>query len=222
MLMTSTPEEVPSAARVDRTLMDLAHRLHHFSVALDLFDYCDARMGEPKQAGIHPTSEENRKYAKWQIIAARDGAFQVFHFGKAMDSLKSALQGAKTLGSHVDFKTLRIAEGVFNGYFGNIDGVRHTIGHAAEFADRMSEHGTTEDIPGVVTSNGPRNLQVMIADVLVGRRYVATYQGAPVEYEISGETLAKLESVLSHIRSSFSRVPFPAFPKVPVQQPDRD
>jgi hypothetical protein len=47
----------------------------------------------------------------------------------------------------------------------------------------------------------------MVADRLVGRRYVATYEGKAVEYEISSDTSDRLESVMSHIAASFDRVP---------------
>jgi hypothetical protein len=123
------PEEAPALSRAHRALSYLAYHFNDFRSALQLFEYCEAK----KRAHPEPFGADYFAYDRWRYIAARDGVMQIYHFSKAMEALISALPKAKTLGSYIDFKRLRIADGLFNSWFGNIDGLRHTVGHIAEF-----------------------------------------------------------------------------------------
>ena len=69
---------------------------------------------------------------QWPMLAARDGAMSVYHFGVAMEGIKKSLPSYPTIDAGVDKKQIRIATNLFRKYFPRPEAIRHVVAHSAE------------------------------------------------------------------------------------------
>lgn len=90
----------------------------------------------------------------WQSLAARDGAFSVYHFGKTIDAISVAYKNCTAvLAAKIDGAKLRAGSRTFSRSFPSREAVRNVVGHVAESAsstEQREKHSFT----------GPREFQV--------------------------------------------------------------
>lgn len=162
----------------------------NFANDIRLFEYA-AQRGLEVFLGKSPAEEPSFNIANWMFIACRDGAMQIYHFGKILDTLNTRLRKCPTLASHVDGNAIKQANRIFKSTFKDHEGVRHSVGHQAEVIlspERNSPHGA------------------MMVDCLSDRYYMTTYEGRILGYEISVATLDNLHKTHKRIKDALTPV----------------
>jgi hypothetical protein len=139
--------------------------------------------------------QKRRRYSGWQRIAARDGALQIDHMGKAIQSIRKHQHIIPTLRPLLDAKQFKISWKMFDNSFPNARLIRDAVAHSIyELAptekDSQSHAPQHVDIPGLATGSG-----IFITDSLFGNKYIITKDKKTASYEISRDSYVKLEAV---------------------------
>ena len=195
----SLPEaEREHAAVIGSSLDDLDGYLNNFAAALSLFDSCDNASGE---AGPHRGT-----YISWMMIAARDGAMTIYHFGKTIDGIRQSLGLCPTLRGLVSRPSLKTAGKLFARHFPSFEKLRHGVAHAGEQSSTLRarrKHALRGDYAGsgfkIRESSG-----TLLGNNLQDRLFTTSHEGTVLTYEISQATLAKLIEVKDAFRAAFA------------------
>ena len=113
---------------------------------------------------------------QWPFLAARDGAMTIFNFKTTLDEIRASLGSAPSLKQQIDINPLRLAYKLFESLFPVSRPMRIAVAHA-----------TLKDKP-------PRP-GVTILHSLAGRRYTTDFNRKRLFYDLSTESLEKLELV---------------------------
>lgn len=181
------PEEQGDAHQLVLAAMGLGLIVENFGLAVALFQLCaqqaqlvsGALKTAPAARGGTLTDrqtlrETRRKCSGWQRIAARDGAIQIDHMGKAIQSMRKHLHIVPTLRPLLDTKQFKVAWQMFHKSFPNSRLIRDAVAHSVyELAptekDFQSHMPRRIDIPGLAVGSG-----IFITDSLYGNNYLIT------------------------------------------------
>ena len=148
----------------------------------------------------------------WVVIAARDGAMSIYHFGCTMDGLVETMGKAPGLRTKYG-RPLKLVRKQFEEAFPSFFKVRHAIAHSAErnkSPEKIEEHslvGPWKTSRMEFTAAEGVAMSGMLTDVLDNRTWSSTWDGQVVSYEISVETLANLVKFRDEIYLAFSESP---------------
>jgi hypothetical protein len=161
-----------------------------FESSLNLFDFCHDK--------LLPTPEGPQKHGltrlrDWQLIAARDGAMTIFHFGMTMKGVKKSLDNLPLTRAMVSKPTLASARDNFRKFFPRFEALRHSVAHAGE-------KSTSRELLNKHAVRG----QGTISNHLVGREFYNSWEGRTFSYELSRGTFCRLNSVRLEFQSAFS------------------
>ncbi len=186
----SIPSDEQDAAHfLQMHLLFLASISQSFSANLALFEFSK---NEP------PTNPQRQ----WGLIAARDGAIQIYNFGCCLQSINSLLASCSTVEKAVDVSKLRDASTQFRDAFPRYEAVRHVVGHAVEFVASMAKFKAH-------ASRGYKSPQVQIPGVLFsggdieGSSFIATYKGKVVSYDLTVTTRDVLATTSETVITAF-------------------
>jgi hypothetical protein len=195
-----------------------------FRQALALFDSCRGKPSPPPSAPIdfknlpppppYPIIEqEGNTLWGWSLIAARDGAFAIYHFGQALGAIPPALRKCPTLSARVDHSALRLARKSFKAAFTGHEAIRHVVGHTVDFNATIEErerHSIKQPWRRTFRNNltiemiGPRPM--FSPGDLVDRVYKVTYDSDVHCYEVTGESLDGLSAIRESVYGAFNAV----------------
>lgn len=148
----------------------------------------------------------------WRVMAARDGAISIFHFGKTIQALHKNLKLAPTLDLQLNHMILKEGSQEFRTSFPGYEAIRHVIAHVAEFSSTKEQKSAHSIV-------GPQKLQFggvaieikdegainQFSDNLYDNSYVVTCNGKVHSYEVSAATIIKLQNIKMKIYSSFEK-----------------
>jgi hypothetical protein len=106
---------------------NLTRFLDEFRMSVALFELLE-RGGGPPSVGVF-----GGEFMNYRMIAARDGALNIFHFGCSLEALKKQLARCPSLASRTNAVKLRNAIKQFGSYFPHADNVRNAVAHAGSF-----------------------------------------------------------------------------------------
>jgi len=155
------------------------------------------------------TEEEARNLLiEWLMIAARDGAMSIYHFGKVWQAIPALVKKCPVVDALVDPQDLRAVGRAFETGFPHWAAVRKGVAHSGDFAkDRANtdQHGITGeiDLPGI---KGENLRGTYFSGSLLRRNFTASVDGKMVSYEVSGATVAKLADVRDAVWAIFEKV----------------
>jgi hypothetical protein len=148
----------------------------------------------------------------WQMMAGRDGAMTIYHFGSAIEGLQNSLNDCPALNAQVDHREIRNARGIFEGAFDGYIRMRHAISHVAvssQTLDKKLSHAvkglfkkkwfSSENPQGVTWLRGNMNNDT----------YAVTHEGEVFTYDLNRRSAAKLRSVKQRIYSAFNAAAMP-------------
>ncbi|MBX9593050.1 MAG: hypothetical protein K2X46_01705 [Roseomonas sp.] len=140
---------------------------------------------------------------RWSFVAARDGAMTIYHFGKALELVRS-LKNMPTLRSLVNVTELREAGREFNSKFPLYEKIRHAVAHSAERLrrDKRIKHSFsgTMSAGGIYIENSQN---VRISSNLYDREFGYTVEGVYVSYSVSHETYSQLAMIQQRVWRAF-------------------
>ena len=87
----------------------------------------------------------------WRLVAARDAALSIYHFGKALHAIRSFAGASKQYGGKLNAVELKKVKILFDQNFPDITSMRHAISHAGELAENprvYAEHVLKENAQG--------------------------------------------------------------------------
>jgi hypothetical protein len=161
-----------------------------FAFALLLFKNAD------QLASASPYPQSRNLISEWKVLAARDGAMTIYHFGKAMEGIRSSLNETPTTKAKVDHGVLREATKKFNKLFPLYEDIRHAIAHSAELTRTTRAHKKN------AFSGSFRDKSVFLEDVtgvmltiIDDTSFKTTFEGAVISYSVTKATLQSLHEV---------------------------
>jgi hypothetical protein len=173
--------------------------LRDFQTACALFELLE-RGGNPQNGVLGGV------FVKYRIIAAREAALNVYHFGCTIDSIRDLLAKTTVLKARfIDPKLVRIAHKAFRAQFPNVTNIRHAIAHAGEFfdsVDRMKSHERKSNIEFHGSGAGGGGF---FKEALFERTYSIGFEGAILSISIDDDSVASLTTIRSTIDSAFIR-----------------
>jgi hypothetical protein len=182
------PREARVGAWAINVMLDnLEGYVRDFRAAVALYDHSLALW---KKDG---TMESEQMFAQWPMLAARDGAMSIYHFGIVMEGIKKTLPSYPAIYGGVDKAQLRAATNLFRQHFPRPERIRNVVAHSAEEAKNLIVQATVSGKIGFIMFNN-----------MVGRHFTTTYGETTVSYELAETTVHNLDLVKSSFYESFS------------------
>jgi hypothetical protein len=120
------PHEGEICACVGMNRVNLHTFAQGFALAAQLFELLE-RGGGPPQVGVF-----GGVFIQYGIVAAKEGALNIYHFGCSLDALRGQVGRCPSTRGTVDIVKLRQADKLFKRHFPNADTIRHAVAHAGE------------------------------------------------------------------------------------------
>ena len=175
--------------------------LHHFAEAfvrsVELFELMERGGGPPSQGVL------GGAYIQYRIIAAKDGALNIFHFSCSLAAVRHQLPSCRDLLPQSRPDLLREASKQFNAYFPNCDAVRHAVAHEGELAKnpaQMAQNTVKEYTEFTGGAVGPGALMMK---AIYNRTYTVGINGSVFSVSLHTDSIQKLIRVLSMVDAAF-------------------
>jgi hypothetical protein len=215
-------DEVIALRVIEANIDAIGEYLDKFRSAISLFDYIEEPLKAAAETGMGTVFE----ISQWHTIAARDGAMTIYHFSDIIIGTSQTVKSCKPLDSLFDWKQYRAAINLYKQFFPTGETMRNAVGHSGEMlsqpaalrhnAFRGSYKGPGLTIgPDGIRGGGPSQMTsigysgpswdggVILRDCMQGRIYTATKSGSLLTYELSQNSLDKLERVAESFISAF-------------------
>lgn len=194
-------DERSAVYEVSSWLSMLDDTVCNFWAALELFDYAEGHRKSgfpslPTNTPPDPAIQLHRIRMRWQFMAARDAAMTIFHFKKTMEKIRGSVGAIPSLLEQLDIEKLKIASKLLDSYFPNSKKMRNLVAHLAETTINPLDPQKTDD----------SDPNILVLHSLAGRRYTSDYRGETFSYELSHESLTKLNRVKLKIFEGFNLV----------------
>ena len=189
--LLKVPEEERRAVNaIDLALITVYSSTRNFAAAVDLFSTTRAQK----------TSGNPIRSVEWMMIAARDGAMSIFHFGDVIQRINKQFGTCPTLAAHIDRSQMKAANKALRTHFPQFEKIRHAVGHTGEF---NMTGGTVVQGPAVVGGIhiGGRGV---VNDHLNGDVFHGVIDNEPVSYAVNATTLANMIEVAKTVYSVFA------------------
>jgi hypothetical protein len=177
--------------------LNLVRFLDEFQKSVALFELLE-RGGGPPSVGVF-----GGPFIHYRMIAARDGALNIFHFGCSLEAIKKQLPKCASMAQRSDAVKLRNAVKQFKNYFPHADNVRHAIAHAGELfssPEKIKANEQKSDHQGIGFSS-------LAGGHLIGAIYERTYSvsnhGLVFSVTLDNESIAKLVHIVSLVDDAF-------------------
>ena len=187
---------------------NLRRFLTDFQTSVALFELLE-RGGGPPSTGVL-----GGEFFQYRIIAARDGALNIYHAKCSLEAIKKQLPQCPSLNPFVDPKDIRRALKIFNQFFPNCDNVRHAIAHAGEIFSsprimKKHEQRDARSHPGFTFGTATIKPGVgggWFVHSLWDRTYSVGIEGDIFSIAIDQTSIAKMEDVICLVDSAFAKL----------------
>jgi len=151
----------------------------------------------PTQAEIF---EQLSKYSSWSRASLHEGVLTIYNYARAMLASKKYLNQCPELQQEIEIEEIQAAWKKFEQCFPDWKTCRDAVSHDGDIiGDELSRHALKSDYVSASVSSPPGNL---ITD-LVGRKFLTTWRGVMVGYEMSTDSVNHLKSVLDRFYVAF-------------------
>ena len=141
-------------------------------------------------------------FSDWIFLAARCGALSIRDFGVSMAKVRGLIGQVQVYKDAFNVKSQKEAELEFKAYFPFCDKMRHSAAHPEVYNDPNKNIpfegdyvGTTIRLEGVS--------QMSISSLFDGDTYIATFDGAIVNYSLDMATIKTINAVTQKFFGSF-------------------
>ncbi len=191
------PENSAGADRVLGASAVLGHQLDDFENCLSLFEYLQAHLKAFNRTGPHDDAELFLR-SGWRMVAAKQATLSLWHFKKALDEFRAAVNADPAIRASADTKRIKIAiETTFRSKFPDWSEMRAGVAHAAEMAAEYDKHAVGPVVFGGIQTDAP-----IMAAGLLGDTYALTIDGRERSCEVSRKTLDALVVIAEECRQS--------------------
>jgi hypothetical protein len=144
---------------------------------------------------------------EWSFIAARDGAMMIYHFGKVWQVIPALVKQSPLVDRHVNPAELKAVGRAFETSFPTWAAVRKGVAHMGDFskdAGNVAAHATDDpiNVPGM----SGQAAGLYVSNSIFNQTYTATVDGKVVTYEVTSETVSRLEAIRDMVWNIFDTV----------------
>lgn len=204
-----------------RVMSDIGFRLdryvQNFAHAVALFAFSNGQYARIEADIVAAPSELARRGAKaartdelsmfggWELLAARDGAASIFHFGVTMADFSKTIVQTPRLHSAVDRAKLKTANSLFSRHFREFRGIRHATAHSAETWQEAetAKHQVRGPHKGQTFEVGPESF-LYTNGLMDGDTFHVTFEHRLLAYRVHPDTLTRLRAIEHTLFSAFS------------------
>jgi hypothetical protein len=191
-------DEVDAYACISLNRYNLSRFLEEFHSAVRLFEFLE-RGGGPPSVGVF-----GGQFIKFRMIAARDGALNIYHFRCSLDAVRKQLPTCPTLAKTTDCFKLRSALRKFDEYFPHAESVRHAVAHTGELnrsPARMRQQKQRIGHVGVGFASGAGSL---LLDALYERTFSVGIKGGVFSVTLDATSIEKLGEIIRLVDDAFA------------------
>jgi hypothetical protein len=204
----SLPEKEQHHARaLENNLHNLDRFCQRLETNLSLYDFCDIQCAAIKAAipKICDRPVEYFRFIGWQEIAGRDGAQAIWEFANSIHLARANLDQCEVLNSMVVRRDLEGETSQFHRSFPKAEAIRTSVAHPSRMhgtAFQIDKNAFTGEYSahGIAIAGGA--VKTLI-EGMFGRSTVVTIGGEILEYELSQESLDKLNRSRLSFQSLF-------------------
>lgn len=168
-----------------------------FQNSVNLFELLE-RGGGPPSVGVF-----GGVFSLYRMIAARDGALNIYHFGRSLAAIRNQLGACRSI-TNIDRIKVREAGKVFRLHFPHVDSVRHAIAHAGELYstpakmenEKLKQHTHTSG-HGFFAAGGT------LVSALSERTYSIGFEGEVFSVTLDNQTISILITIRNLVDSAF-------------------
>lgn len=174
--------------------------LMEFQQSVALFEFLE-RGGGPPSVGVF-----GGVFINWRMIAAREGALSIYHFGCALSAVRHQLAACNSF-TTVNRTQVRDAARMFRARFPHSETVRHAIAHAGELHDTPAKmkkqlQKAAFAVPGVSGAPGG-----VLVGALFERTYSLGFEGEVFSVVMDNQTTETLIRIMSMVSAAFTPAP---------------
>lgn len=193
-------EEQPEIRHVEGLLFGINRFVQDFGAAASLFEFCRAHSSQLP--------------APWMLVAARDGAMSIYHFGKSLEAIRAGFGRCPTYRKAVEHTKLKQGSKDFEAAFPGFIKLRHAIAHNAEL-------GETKEKAAANAAKGPfdqfgvnigEGASIGIGNGLSNDTFFCSIDGTMVSYKINASSLKALINVKDTLDQAFAPAGFRPMP----------
>ncbi len=192
-----SPEEEEICLCVSANRLNLAGFVKSFVQAIQLFDLLERGSGPPS-VGVF-----GGIFIEYRIIAAKEGAMNIYHFGCTPDALRHQVGRCPRTRTIVDARKLKQAFILFNRHFPHANNTRHAVAHAGEIWTSPAKAREHRQKKAYVSTGGSIAAGAFLSAMLFERTYSVGWAGMVFEVQMGESTTQKLVDVLSLAHSAF-------------------
>ena len=199
----------PAVHLTSVNLLFIGSRLNDFGYALELFSATSQQTPSLDRADVRKAGDTQtylsalHRLAAWKLMAARDGALTLYHFGRAAEATRNNLHFCPALKATVDLITLKAALKQFETAFPKWEAIRHSVAHQGDLTrtdEQLKKHGLRSpyNCNGMVSGKGG-----LITNSLNGDVYIVSWEGEVFTYRINRSNLETLCGIADQIYKAF-------------------
>lgn len=194
-------EEHEHAQFVSANFMQLFDCVEGLRSGLSLFGFAAANQKTQADA------DARAMIRRWGTIGGREGALAIYAFYQVEQELNGRIRKCPTLVPHVDFDAYKAARVEFLTAFPDFGDLRTAAAHPGELGStpEKAQLNSAKGIVGDGFSVDPE-VAMFVSSGVMGNRYVCTFKGKQVGYDMTAETLSTLEGVFLKICAAFSGI----------------
>ncbi len=156
---------------------------------------------------LDKSSEHNHRelMRDWKRMAMRDGAMSIYHFGKVWGVMPTLVRRCPTLMEHMDRELFNRVGGMFEQGFPQWAAVRKSVAHRGDLSkarNRTDENAADVRYESDAVSMNMTNSYV--GSAVIGRTYISTVEGKSAQYDLTPDTLQRLETIYTTIVRAFA------------------
>lgn len=166
--------------------------------AVELYHTCKAQMRRD--------ITQTHLFHKWESIACRAGAMDLYQFAMSMQAAKGLAFKCPTLAAQIDRAALKKANAIFDAAFPSYEKLRHSVAHEGELSKdqkAIAENAMKESIvvKGVLFSANGTGLPM---GNIINDTFTNTIDGQIVSYDLNARTVEALRDTQTAFISAFA------------------
>lgn len=197
--IAALPENEREAARYIggnlRFVRSSSEALYHAAV---LCDHCD-------KIYLEANDSWQSVFHGWMLMAARDGAMTIYHYGMSVQAIDALLKQCPALEALVDQDALKQSRKLFSESFPSFALIRHAVAHAGDVGKNpawFNKHASGDgfEIPNLTIEPGG---SVLIGSILTGRSFTTTFAKKHVTYDLNRQSVIALSKAMEALFAAF-------------------
>jgi len=209
---------------IDSSLVQIHQHVNKFGAAIRLFNYAEAQKRESKaqldrwvhadypqpdnfMERFNDLMAECNLFEQWLHIAARDGAWTIYHFGKTLEQIRA---WAKPIERLLDMESQVAAGKALREHFPRFETVRHALAHSSELMrpEVRAEHSLSGPRRTENVKIGDQVRDVWLSGNLECCNFSINYENERFSYALNEASLLALRGIMLLLFAAFRPISY--------------